>query len=47
MVYSKNAELNAGQNSFAADGLDHLLRGLYFLEIRSENIIKQEKIVKQ
>jgi trimeric autotransporter adhesin len=47
MVYNKKIELNEGQNSFSVDGLDNLPDGLYFLEIRSGNLIRREKMLKQ
>lgn len=47
VVYSKKVELDEGQNNFPVHGLGNLPNGLYFLEVRSGNLIRQGKMLKQ
>ena len=47
IIYSKNIQLTAGQNSFTIDGLATVPKGMYYFELKKGEEMTREKIVKQ
>ena len=47
VIYSKNVQLVAGQNSFTIDGLGSVAKGMYYFEIQKAAELAREKIMKQ